>query len=184
VIRADDPDERRRLDAARAGDVGAFAALVRAHQSAVRWQLRRLARGDDGLADDLAQETFVQAWRHLADFDGRARFGTWLHRIAVREFLQHRRRPANAAWDELEPGDDEPAHDPARTDTLRADVERALARLSEAQRLCIVHCFHLDLSHEEAAEVLGLPVGTLKSHLHRARAKLQQWLGAWAEDLA
>ena len=200
---------------ARTGDRAAFGALVQAHQSAVRWQLRRLTAGDAALADDLAQDTFVQAWRHLATFDGRARFGTWLHRIAVREFLQHRRRPvlaqfasaAMVSWLDDEPagsghgpgaglhavanasGDADvrpaPLAVPAGDDAaaLRLDVERALARLSEAQRLCVVHCFHLDLTHEEAADVLGLPLGTLKSHLNRARARLQELLGAWAEDL-
>ncbi len=199
----------RHLALARAGDREAFAELVRAHQSAVRWQLRRLTQGDAALADDLAQDTFVQAWRHLPTFDGRARFGTWLHRIAVREFLQHRRRPALAqfgspamlAWDDVAPADGappDPPHagagagsgrgpghaTPAGDDAsaLRLDVARALARLSEAQRLCVEHCFHLDLTHEEAADVLGLPLGTLKSHLNRARARLQHLLGAWAED--
>lgn len=153
------------LGRARAGDRDAFARLVRRHQSAVRWQLRRLVKGDDGLADDLAQETFVQAWRHLAAFDGRARLSTWLHRIAVREFLQHRRGPGSREtlpWDEQEPPDDEAqvTADHQRVATLRLDVERALAALSEAQRLCVVHCFHLDLTHDEAAEVLGLPLGT------------------------
>jgi RNA polymerase sigma-70 factor (ECF subfamily) len=194
----DDEDATRRaLARAQGGDLAAFAGLVRAHQSRVRWQLRRMTHGDDALADDLAQETFVQAWRHLAAFDGRARFATWLHTIAAREFLQHRRRAADAtahvapampgaAWGDLEPpaGDapPDPSHDPGPGDLLRLDVERALGHLSEAQALCVVHCFHLDLTHEEAADVLGLPVGTVKSHLNRARAKLRQSLDAWAED--
>jgi RNA polymerase sigma-70 factor (ECF subfamily) len=192
VSPADDDALRRTLERARDGDLAAFSELVRTHQSRVRWQLRRLARGDDALADDLAQETFVQAWRHLSTFDGRARFATWLHAIAVREFLQHRRRTADASahvatptstWNDAVPPDDaEPLHDPGPADLRRLDVERALGRLSEAQALCVVHCFHLDLTHEEAAEVLGLPLGTVKSHLNRARAKLRQWLEAWAED--
>ena len=71
------------LASARQGDRHAFARLVRAHQSRVRLQLRRLAHGDAALADDLAQETFVQAWLHLNDFRGDARLATWLHRIAL-----------------------------------------------------------------------------------------------------
>src|ERR1700744_857571 len=78
---------------ARQGDRHAFARLVRAHQSRVRLQLRRLTQGDAALGDDLAQETFVQAWMHLVEFRGEARLATWLHRIARARFLQHVRRP-------------------------------------------------------------------------------------------
>src|SRR5471030_3541500 len=92
-------DESERVEAeiagwlarARQGDRLAFACLVRAHQSRVRLQLRRLTRGDTALADDLAQEAFVQAWLHLSDFRGDARLATWLYRIAYRRFLMQLR---------------------------------------------------------------------------------------------
>ena len=77
-----------------------------------------------------------------------------------------------------------PHHDPRPSEGLRLDVELALAELTEAQRLAVVHCFHLDLSHEEAAAVLGLPIGTLKSHLARAKARLRTSLGAWSKESA
>ena len=136
---------------------------------------------DRALADDLAQETFVQAWLHLNDFRGDARLATWLHRIALTRFLQHVRRPQlPVEWNEPEAGDaDEPGHDPRAVEGLGRDVERALQALSEVQRLAVVHCFHLDLSHAEAAQVLGLPLGTLKSHLDRAKTRLRELLGAW-----
>ncbi len=173
-----------RVRLARRGDRAAFAELVRAHQSRVRLQLRRLANGDAALADDLAQETFVQAWLHLAEFRGEARFSTWLHRIALTRFLQHARRPRlPVEWryaDTEHAGDAaEPGHDPRPAEGLARDVERALLALSEIQRLAVVHCFHLDLSHAEAAQVLGLPLGTLKSHLDRAKTRLRERLGAW-----
>jgi RNA polymerase sigma factor (sigma-70 family) len=166
---------------ARRGDRAAFARLVQGHQSRIRLQLRRLAGGDAALADDLAQDTFVQAWLHLAEFRGEARFSTWLHRIAVTRFLQHARRPRlPEAWCDPEADDaPDPGHDPRPAEGLARDVERALLALSEAQRLAVVHCFHLDLSHAEAAQVLGLPLGTLKSHLERAKARLREQLGAW-----
>ena len=174
------------LARARRGDRRAFARLVQTHQSRVRLQLRRLTRGDAGLADDLAQETFVQAWLHLADFRGDARLATWLHRIALTRFLQHARRPQlPLEWrdDPDAPGDD-PGHDPRPVEGLGRDVERALQALSEIQRLVVVHCFHLDLSHAEAAQVLGLPLGTLKSHLDRAKTRLRELLGAWNPESA
>ena len=187
-------DETERVEAelagwlarARQGDRHAFARLVRAHQSRVRLQLRRLTHGDAALADDLAQETFVQAWLHLNDFRGDARLATWLHRIALTRFLQHARRPqlptewiGDAADDAREPG-----HDPRVIEGLGRDIERALQALSEIQRLAVVHCFHLDLSHAEAAQVLGLPLGTLKSHLDRAKTRLRALLGAWNPESA
>jgi len=171
---------------ARQGDRHAFACLVRAHQSRVRLQLRRLTQGDAALADDLAQETFVQAWLHLADFRGDARLATWLHRIALTRFLQHVRRPQlPVEWSEDDAGTDRgPAHDPRPAEGLARDVDRALQALSEIQRLAVVHCFHLDLSHAEAAQVLGLPLGTLKSHLDRAKTRLRELLGAWNPESA
>ena len=173
------------LAQARQGDRHAFARLVRAHQSRVRLQLRRLAHGDAALADDLAQETFVQAWLHLNDFRGDARLATWLHRIALTRFLQHvRRSRLPVEWIDAEAGADEPGHDPRAVEGLGRDVERALAALSEIQRLAVVHCFHLDLSHAEAAQVLGLPLGTLKSHLDRAKSRLRELLGAWNPESA
>jgi len=175
------------LALARAGDLEAFARLVRLHQSRVRLQLRRLTRGDDALADDLAQETFVQAWLHLTEFRGDARLATWLHRIALSRYLQHARRPAPPLEWRDATGDraaDEPRHDPRPTQGLRLDVEQALQGLTEEQRLAIVHCFHLDLSHEEAAAVLGLPLGTLKSHLARAKERLRASLRPWSEESA
>ena len=187
-------DESERVEAeiagwlakARQGDRHAFARLVRAHQSRVRLQLRRLTQGDAALADDLAQETFVQAWLHLREFRGEARLATWLHRIALTRFLQHVRRPRlPLEWREPEAGDHGDAgHDPRPAEGLGRDVERALQALSEIQRLAVVHCFHLDLSHAEAAQVLGLPLGTLKSHLDRAKTRLRELLGAWNPESA
>jgi RNA polymerase sigma-70 factor (ECF subfamily) len=174
-------------------DRHAFAELVRRHQSAVRATLRKLTAGNHALADDLAQETFVLAWRNLASFRQEARFSTWLYRIATNCWLAHaRKRREELLGDrdaELAEGDDAPAGDApegtpdhARASTLRMDMERALGRLSEAERAAIVQCYHNDLSHEEAAYVLGCPVGTVKTHVFRARQKLKAALSAWAPE--
>ena len=173
------------LGRAAGGDAAAFAELVKQNQSNVRNQLRRLVRGDLALADDLAQDVFVLAWSRLAEFRGESRFSTWLHRVAYRSFLMHLRAapPAAEALDDAAGG--LPAvlgRDETRERALRIDVERALDRLPEMQRLAIIHCFHLDLSHEEAASVLGLPLGTLKSHVARGKAALRDLLDAWAPE--
>lgn len=175
----DDADERRWLARASAGDRAAFASLVRRHQGRVRAQLRRLAGGDSALADDLAQESFVQAWLHLTEFRGGARFATWLYRIAYRRFLMHLRTRGDGA--DHAPADAiEPSHHPQPALSLQIDMDRALARLPADERAAIVHCYHLDLTHDEAAAVLGVPLGTLKSQVARGKARLAESLAAWA----
>lgn len=161
------------LERARAGDSAAFADLVRSHQSAVRQQLRRLTQGDAALADDLAQETFVQAWLHLGAFRGEARFSTWLYRLAYHRFLMQRR--ARRA----EPVDLPETANTAGSPALKIDVDKAVARLPEHERIAIIHCYQLDLTHDEAAVVLGLPLGTLKSHVQRGKAHLRELLAAY-----
>ncbi len=177
-------DDALCLAAARSGDQAAFGRLVRRHQSNVRRQLRHALRGDAALADELAQDSFVLAWRHIGEFRGDARFATWLHRIAHRRFLMHTRAQASRPDRCVAPDDGGALQDahavPAADVAMRLDVERALAVLPDTQRLALVHCFHLDLSHDEAASVLGWPVGTLKSHVARGKAALRVALAAWA----
>jgi RNA polymerase sigma factor (sigma-70 family) len=168
-------------------DRHAFGELVRRHQSTVRACLRKLTAGNHALADDLAQETFLLAYRNLRSFRQQAKFSTWLYRIAYNAFLAERRK-----MKELPLPDDEQAEDAAlsgeaglplaRTVALSVDLERAMAMLSDAERAAIVQCYHNDLSHEEAAFVLGCPVGTVKTHVLRAKQKLKARLGAWAAE--
>jgi RNA polymerase sigma-70 factor (ECF subfamily) len=166
---------RVRLD----GDRRAFEQLVRRHQGLVRAQLRRLLHGDEAAADDLAQETFVQAWRKLEQFRGEARFSSWLYRIAYSCFLQARRSPARQDAVDSETMERLPA--PARALDLQLDLERAMRRLSAAEQAVLLHCVQLGLSHEEAAYVLAMPLGTVKTHALRGKAKLKTWLAAWRD---
>jgi RNA polymerase sigma-70 factor (ECF subfamily) len=172
-------------------DRHAFAELVKRHQSSVRACLRKLTAGNHALADDLAQDTFVLAWRNLKSFRQEARFSTWLYRIATNCWLAHvRRRQEELLGDrDGEIGDDEAepcdaaaigGRDHASMTTMKLDLERALARLSDAERAAIVQCYHNDLTHEEAAYVLGWPVGTVKTHILRGKQKLKAALAAWA----
>ncbi len=172
-------------------DRHAFSELVRRHQSPIRATLRRLTAGNHALADDLAQETFMLAYRNLKSFRQEARFSTWLYRIATNAFLADARKrkeellgDADAALsdddDAALPQAGETVGDHARAANLRLDMERALGVLSEGERAAIVQCYHNDLSHEEAAYVLGMPVGTVKTHLLRGKQKLKARLAAWA----
>ena len=167
----------------------AFAELVRRHQSSVRACLRKLTAGNAALADDLAQETFVLAWCNLKSFRQEARFSTWLYRIATNCWLADARKRKEALLGDTDgevpedPADDDggrSASDPSRGTALKIDLERAMRALSDAERAAIVQCYHNDLTHEEAAYVLGMPVGTVKTHVLRAKQKLKVQLAAWA----
>ena len=156
-------------------DRAAFAELVRRHQSQVRTVLRRLTRGDTGLADDLAQETFVLAWRNIRHFRFEARFSTWIYRIAINAWRSEARRKRELSL-ELE-AEDLPAEaglvEEMPDVASRVDLERAMATLSEGERAALAACYYADLSHEEAAQALGIPVGTVKTHVLRGKAKLK-----------
>ena len=170
-------------------DRHAFGELVRRHQGQARALLRRLCKEDHALADDLAQETFLLAFRKLSQFRADAAFATWLYRIAYNVFLMHvRSRKEEVPLDEAMPPDDEDGGGKAGADPTvgveaqsvrELDVRRALSKLSEEERAAIVQCYYLDRSHEEAAYVLGCPVGTVKSYIFRAKRKLQVLLPAW-----
>lgn len=171
------------------GDRRAFAALLRRHQGPVRALLRRLTQGDEALADDLAQETFLIVHRKLAQFRGDARFSTWIYRIAYNAFLQHlREHKPTESLDEAAPVEDESAAGDvaaaAEQAHLQTDMARALQVLTPPERAAIAQCYYLDRSHEEAAYVLDCPVGTVKSHIFRAKAKLKQALAAWEPRVA
>jgi RNA polymerase sigma factor (sigma-70 family) len=166
-------------------DRHAFGELVRRHQSAVRASLRKLVKGNAALADDLAQDTFMLAHRHLKTFRQDAKFSTWLYRIAYNVFLADARKikevslPDDMDADEIAPEEGSPAGGLSHQTALHIDLERAMKVLSDAERAAIVQCYHNDLSHEEAAQVLGCPVGTVKTNVLRAKQKLKARLLAW-----
>ncbi len=167
-----DPDER---DVARAaqGDTDAFQRLYLAHAGRVYTLARRIVGRD--LADDAAQDVFVHAWEHLAQFRGDARFSTWLHRIAVNVLLRHaevaRRITARIApvlLDEL--------HAPAKSEDTRMDVDSALARLAAGLREVVVLHDLEGYAHEEIADLLAISISASKMRLHRGRMLMREWL--------
>jgi RNA polymerase sigma-70 factor, ECF subfamily len=161
-------------------DRRAFGELVTRHQFKVRTVLRRLTKGDTALADDLAQETFVLAWRNLKSFRFEARFSTWIYRIAFNAWQTEARRKREVLLeiedDALPAGSD--AFDEMPDVVTRVDLERAMAVLSDGERAAITACYYADLSHEEAAAALGMPLGTVKTHVLRAKVKLKARLAA------
>lgn len=159
------------------GDTAAFGVLVRWHQSNLRGFLLRLTKGNSALADDLAQETFLEAYRKIKQFADGTFFG-WLCAIAWSRFLMEARKRKLEPLDEsLEIADDAP--EPENASLVKLDLEKAMAQLAPAQRAALTLCFALGLSNEEAAQALNIPLGTLKSHVNRGRERLAKMLGDW-----
>ena len=159
-------------------DQHAFAELVRRHQSTVRGLLRNLVRNDVTLADDLAQDTFIRAYKNLRSFRGEAKFSTWLYRIAYNCFREEaRRRKELVGIDETRL---EAERDPSTVDAgLRHDLAHALQTIPVHERTAVVLCCQNGLSHDEAARVLDIPLGTVKTNVLRGREKLKKVLAAW-----
>jgi RNA polymerase sigma-70 factor (ECF subfamily) len=162
------------------GDQRAFAELVKRYQSQLRYSLRQLTGWDAALADDLAQETLIRAYRSLHQFRGDAKFFTWLYRIAYHCFLAHRRsrkpeEPLNEE-DAERAGAGGGAGNPA---DLHRDFARALARFPPEQRMALHLHLQREFTHQEIADLMECPLGTVKSHIQRGREKLQEMLAGW-----
>jgi DNA-directed RNA polymerase specialized sigma24 family protein len=161
---------------AQAGSADAFGRLVHMHQQGLRAFLRRLT-GAHGDADDIAQESFVFAWEHIARFDSTLAFRPWLFGIAWRKVREGKRgwlrrltrqgRAVEGAATLFQP-------DPG----LGLDLAKALEPLPAEQKAALLLCLAAEFTHAEAATALGLPLGTVKSHVARGREKLVAALGS------
>ncbi len=160
-------------------DQEAFRQLVSHHQSPVRQFLRRLAGPDHGRADDLAQETFLKAYRYLHSYRGEGRFLSWLLKIAYQEFVKDLRRhkldlastPAELIPDQVRPHG---------TLESRMTVNQMLKDLGAEERAAVVLHYQEGLTHAEIADTMAIPLGTVKTHLRRGVAKLRGQHGAGA----
>jgi RNA polymerase sigma-70 factor (ECF subfamily) len=171
-------EERSLVDAAARGSTTAFEALYRLHVGHVHGLCLRMT-AHPATAEDCTQETFVQAWRSLPSFGFRSAFGTWLHRIAVNAVLAQgrRRREATGGERSIDETVAETLADASLGDDAAViDLEAAIRRLPPGAREVLVLTGIYGYSHEEAAAMLGLAVGTCKSQLHRARRLLGERL--------
>jgi len=160
--------------AAQGGSAEAFSRLVDRHQQALRAFLRR-ACGDWASADDLAQEVFLTAWSRIGRLEAGASVRAWLCGIGYNKHLTARRSAARERAREA-------AYEADRDETVDAPpaeklaLDRAMAALPDDQRACVALCLAADFSHAEASEALAIPLGTVKSHVARGRARLLQAL--------
>lgn len=176
------------------GDEDAFEQIVRRHQRRiyrVAWAILR----DESEADSVTQDTFVQAFLHMAKFERRSGLETWLTRIAInraRDVLRGRRWTRLTAWGEdegpsplPEPADERPdAERLAASRELQRALDRSVESLSAQQKM-IFHMRHYeDRSLEDIAKLLGLRPGTVRAHLFRAIRKIRKDLGAWLPGAA
>jgi RNA polymerase sigma-70 factor, ECF subfamily len=187
-------DEKKLIERCRNGDTAAFNILVRRYERTVFNTAYRLCNSYDDAAD-IAQEAFVRAWNNLKNFRGEAQFSTWIHRIVTNVFLDDRKkkraRPTRSLDEDMELDensvqrqyeDTSPGPEAiAEGDERQRILQRAIATLPEAQRTMIVLYHARGLAYEEIAEIMDLPMGTVKSRLNRARLALRERLGSSAE---
>lgn len=170
---------------AKRGDMEAYAALVKLHERFVyNLALRSLGNSED--AADAAQDTFVRAWVGLPEFRGDSQFRTWLYRIVVNLCINRSprlRRDLDAlTHDEfLDLPSPETASARVEQRELHALVQREVERLPERYRLLISLRYQHDLAYEEIANLLNLPLGTVKTGLFRAKERLRESLTVYEE---
>ena len=153
------------------GERRAFGELVRRHGSSVRGLLRRMgAQGAE--ADDVAQDAFLAAFERIAEFRGEGTFAGWVKRIAARSYLRRLQKERRIGALTAEQVDVETGAGGGDADG-RIDLDEALKVLGAAERICVTMCFGAGLSHQEAADALNLPLGTVKSHVKRGLDKLR-----------
>ena len=157
------------------GNKRAFDTLVKKYQSPVRRFFLHQTLGDEELSDDLAQETFIKAYTHLASFKNLSNFSTWLFRIAYNIFYDYiRNRKETSGLEDWEV--DATYQTEQRRIGEEMDIYRGLSLLKEAERTCITLRYMEDLSIDKIASITGMPSGTVKSHLSRGKEKLANFL--------
>jgi RNA polymerase sigma-70 factor (ECF subfamily) len=173
-------DERELIERCRSGDDTAFAELVDRYKDLVYGLIYRMVR-DRGLADDLAQDVFLKVHRGLPYFRGEARLSTWIFRIVQNVCVQTRtsRRPDVSLEDG--PGDRSPRQFGSVDQAFgaiedRDRLEKALAQLPATYRMLVVAHYMRGVQYESLAEALNLPLGTVKTHLYRAKRRLRELL--------
>lgn len=173
---------------AQAGDTGAFERLVVEHQ-AYAYHLAYRVLGNEQEAEDTAQEAFVRAWQSLPKFRSQARFGTWLYRIVTNlcyNRLPRLRRELSAIGEEeiadRADGRQEMPYEGLEDAERRAWLHRQIDALPESYRLLLTLRYQSDLSYEEITAVTGLPMGTVKTGLFRAKERLRSAVSAYEEE--
>lgn len=152
----------------------AFDQLVRKYQSPVRRFFLHQTCGDEPLSDDLAQETFIKVYYHLRSYKGLSSFSTWLFRVAYNLYYDELRKRGDRYFGSI----NEAVAIPQSPEPIdrRLDMTRALSILRPEERMVVTLYFVEDMAIARIAAVTGMPEGTIKSHLSRAKQKLGEYL--------
>ena len=179
------PDDDKLVAAATGGDTNAFTALVNRHRERIYGLLRRIV-GCHHWADDLAQETFVKLWDHLADLkDGQA-LGAWLGRVATNLGLNHlrdRKRRRETPWEDVPASAPQTARPqaPVECRELGEAIDQALAALPAERRTALMLRVQAGMTYEQISREMDCSLGTVMSRLHRARLQIREFLNASAQ---
>jgi RNA polymerase sigma-70 factor, ECF subfamily len=172
-------DERALIERCRTGDDAAFEELVDRYKNLVYGLVHRLVSDHTG-ADDLAQDVFLKIYRGLPYFRGDARLSTWIYRVVQNVCFETRPRRQLVSLDDDRDG--RRRVDPGRADAAFADMElrdrleKAIAQLPEQYRVLIAAHYLEGVQYEALAEAMNLPLGTVKTHLYRAKRRLRELL--------
>ncbi len=188
------PEDRLLVNRAQAGDLEAYDALIRRYQERIYATIYHMTSNHEDAAD-LAQETFVKAFRALKSFKGDSSFFTWIYRIAVNKtinFLKQRRHRGQMSLNDL---DLNAEHDPdivalisertphreVKLRELQERLNTAMQQLSDEHRMVVTLHDIQGLRHEQIGELMNCNVGTVRSRLYYARQQLQAYLADWLE---
>ncbi len=169
--------ERETVDRARAGDHDAYAQLATASIRSL-FAAARLILRDDDLADDATQEALVNAWRYLPSLRDSDRFEAWLYRLLVNACRTQLRRDRRRRVLEIDMDPATAGGDPGRGLADRDQLERGFGRLDPDERAVVILRYYRGYSVPEVAEIVGIPLGTAKSKIHRATQTLRAALEA------
>lgn len=159
----------------------AFETLLHIYSEPVYWQIRRMVLNHDD-ANDIAQNVFIKAWSNLHNFRGDAKLSTWLFKIAVNESINFINKEKHRAQITGEDADDSiliknlEADDYFDGDALQLELQKAIEKLPEKQRLVFNMRYYDELKYEEISEILGTSVGALKASYHHAVKKISEQL--------
>jgi RNA polymerase sigma-70 factor (ECF subfamily) len=169
------------LERCRQGDESAFRELVDQYKGLVFGLIAR-SIANRARAEELAQDVFLKVHRGLPYFRGESKLSTWIYRIVINTLSQERREPATTSLDEVTEGDDRPRVQPAAPDrafgdlVLRDRLQKAIERLPVQYQVLINGHYMKGMQYEELATALDMPMGTVKTHLHRAKRQLRHLL--------
>lgn len=152
----------------------AFGRLVIEYEGGLRRFLMNLTLNDVCLTDDIAQETFLKAYLSIKSFRGIARFRTWLYRIAYNEFISYKRKYGNAV--EISETYQDIPTEPHNSSDAKMDIATCMSALNDTERTIVLLFYMEDLPIKKISQITGLPDGTIKSYLNRARTKMQNEL--------